>query len=131
MFCRQFEDSMRKEFGTVDKDVWRRLLIREEWDELPASDHTRHLSTCSDCMQSLLQFFEVQHFLQYEKHPCFHVAYYSADIPDRCLDLQCGMYSIITSAEKGEGIVIGFCPWCGTQLPVGLTSGSSGLGSSV
>jgi hypothetical protein len=82
-------------------------------------------------MQSLLQFFEVQHFLQYEKHPCFHVAYYSADIPDRCLDLQCGMYSIITSAEKGEGIVIGFCPWCGTQLPVGLTSGSSGLGSSV
>ena len=41
-------------------------------------------------------------------------------VVDRCLDKSHGMYSIITNRERGEGIVIGCCPWCGVKLPTGI-----------
>ncbi len=111
---------MRIEFGSVDSDQWRIILISEKWDELPRTSFSAHLSECSDCVQSLLQFLQTNPSIDYAIHPCFHVAYYSADSQDRCLDLSLGMYFIVTDRETRAGIVIGFCPWCGVALPIGL-----------
>ena len=105
----------------MDAEEWKRRLTREDWYNLPRSEPITHLIGCSDCQDSLFQFLEVRHFLEYESHPCFHVAYYSTSTPERCLELHLGLYSIITDREKREGIVIGFCPWCGAKLPTGIT----------
>lgn len=108
---------MRTEFGSVDTDQWRTWLIGEMWNELPGSFYAARLHQCSDCVQSTIQFLQVRDVLDYHLHPCFHVAYYSSD---RCLEVTHGMYSIITDRVKLEGIVIAFCPWCGTALPIGI-----------
>jgi len=121
MTCRQFEDAMRSEFGSVDREEWKLRITRENWDGLPPSEHIAHLTGCSDCQTSLFQFLDVRHFLEYSSHPCFHVAYYSADVPEHCLDAHLGLYTIITNSEKRHGIGIGFCPWCGIELPTGLS----------
>jgi hypothetical protein len=64
----------------------------------------------------------VREFLEFESHPCFHVAYHSADTSDRCLNLDTfGLYSITTDRDEKCSIVIGFCPWCGVSLPTGIT----------
>lgn len=94
MTCREFESALRANFGSVDRDEWQRRITREHWDDLPPSEHTVHLAACSDCQTSLFQFIDVRDFLEFESHPCFHVAYYSADTPDRCLDLHEGDYTI-------------------------------------
>ena len=117
MTCRQFEDGMRSQFVSVDREEWKTRITRENWDGLPRSENNAHLTGCSDCQTSLFQFLDVRDSLNHESHPCFHVAYYSADTTDRCLDEDAGLYAIITDREKREGIVIGFCPWCGIELP--------------
>lgn len=117
MTCRDFEDSMVEHFAASD-DVWlREVVVRERWNDLTASPNHDHLAVCSDCQQSLLQFLRTRGSVDYNLHPCFHVAFYSAEVPERCLDKQHGMYVIITDPSKRGGIVIGFCPWCGTALP--------------
>ena len=117
MTCRQFEDQMEMLFAHADKDQIRRLLIDEQWDEVPSSAHLRE---CSDCVQSALQFLEVRGSLDYRAQPCFHVAYYSADVPDRFLDRHLGLYSVWTNRDKGQSVVIGFCPMCGVKLPTSV-----------
>src|SRR5262249_30946918 len=117
MTCREFETTMRSQFGTVDREEWKLRITRENWEGLPTSEHIAHLTSCSDCQGSLWQFLDVREFLKHESHPCFHVAYYSADTPHRCLDVHSGLYSVITDREKMCGIVIGFCPRCGISLP--------------
>jgi hypothetical protein len=119
MTCRQFEDAMRSEFGSVDREEWKHRITRDNWEGLTLSEHVTHLTTCRDCQTSLFQFLDVRHFLEYSSHSCFHVAYYSADIPERCLDADGPVYAIITDRDKRTSIVIGFCPWCGIELPVG------------
>jgi len=103
MTCRQFEDAMRSEFGSVDREEWKGRITRENWDGLPPSEHIGHLTGCDDCQTSLYQFLDVRHFLEYRYHPCFHVAYYSADIPERCLDAHLGQYTIVKNGEKHDG----------------------------
>ncbi|MDB5342242.1 MAG: hypothetical protein JWP89_619 [Schlesneria sp.] len=120
MKCRQFEDAMSTYFCSVDDKEWRTLVIAEKWERLPTSDAVEHLATCPDCVTSLLQYLEIRNTVDYHLEPCFHVAYYSADVVDRCLDKSHGMYSIITNRDRGEGIVIGCCPWCGVKLPTGI-----------
>ena len=122
MKCRDFESAMRSQFGSVDRAEWKLRIARENWEGLPPSEHAAHLVGCSDCQTSLSQFLSVRDFLKHESHPCFHVAYYSAGTPYRCLDLSLGLYSIITDREEQHGIVIGFCPWCGISLPIGVSS---------
>jgi len=107
---------MRANFGSSNRDEWKDRITRENWEGLPHSEHAVHLAACSDCQTSLFQFLDVRDFLNYESHPCFHVAYYSADIPDRCLDGEGGEYAIITDSKSKAGIVIGYCPWCGIGL---------------
>jgi hypothetical protein len=121
MTCREFEDGMRTQFGSVDRDEWKNRITRERWAGLRPSENIAHLIGCSDCQTSLFQFLDVRDFLKYESHPCFHTAYYSADTPDRCLDKDAGVYAIITKCEKREGIVIALCPWCGIELPTRIT----------
>ena len=120
MTCTEFEGAMRSQFGSVDREEWRLRITSENWEGLPTSGHIAHLIECSDCQNSLWQFLDVRDFLKHESHPCFHVAYYSAETPEGCLDLNSGLYSIITDREKRRGIVIGFCPWCGINLPTGF-----------
>ena len=112
---------MRLEFGSVDREEWKDRITRENWEGLPPSEHIGHLIGCSDCQTSLFQFLDVRDFLEYESHPCFHVAYYAAETPERCLKTDAGLYAIITDREKRDGIVIGFCPWCGIKLPTGIS----------
>jgi len=121
MTCRQFEDSMRVEFADADADYWRDILLKEELDQLPLSPYRDHLKSCNDCQTSLWQFFDIRYRVDYTREPCFHVAYYSADVRDRCLEKAHGMYSIATMEEREHGIIIGKCPWCGISLPVGAT----------
>jgi hypothetical protein len=121
MTCRQFEDSMRVEFADADADYWRDLLFKEDWDQLHLSSYRDHLKSCNDCQTSLWQFFDIRYRVDYTREPCFHVAYYSADVRERCLEKAHGMYSISTMDGRGHGIVIGKCPWCGIALPVGAT----------
>lgn len=121
MTCGQFESAMRVEFGSVDGEEWKDRITRENWDGLPPSEYIVHLVGCSDCQTSLFQFLDVRDFLEYESDSCLHVAYYSADTPERCLDVHLGLYAIITDREKRQGIVIGFCPWCGIRLPTGIS----------
>ncbi len=64
--------------------------------------------------------FAAMHLVDYRKHPCFCVAYYSAEVRDKCLEFHLGGYSIITDRAKRESIVIGFCPWCSVRLPTGV-----------
>lgn len=111
---------MEAVFGSVDVDQYRTIIRGERWDELPISECANHLATCSDCPTSLWQFLQIRHLVDYRSQRCFHVAYYSADVPERCLDRHLGMYSIITNRETREGVVIGFCPWCGIGLPTGV-----------
>jgi len=117
MTCRQFEDAMDITFAFAERDELRAQLINERWDEIPASEQSEHLRQCSDCVQSLLQFLEIRGSVDYRSQPCFHVAYYSADVPDRCLDRHLGLYSVWTSQNTDQSVVIGFCPWCGVRLP--------------
>ena len=121
MTCRQFEDSMVEHFSASDEASLRALIVRERWDDMPASSRRDHLAACSDCQQSLLQFLRIRGSVDYTLHPCFHVAYYSAGVPERCLDTRHGTYSIITNPSNQAGIVIGFCPWCGASLPTSPT----------
>ena len=121
MTCRQFEDSMRVEFADADAEYWRELLLKENWNQLPLSPYRDHLKACNDCQTSLWQFFDIRYRVDYTREPCFHVAYFSADVRDRCLEKSHGMYSIATTDGRGHGIVIGKCPWCGIALPVGAT----------
>ncbi len=111
---------MADHFGAVDADQMRELVVHDQWHMMPTSAVRDHLASCSDCPHSLLQFLQTRGSLDYRSQPCFHVAYYSADVPERCLGKFLGMYDIITDCTKGEGIVIGFCPWCGVVLPTGI-----------
>ncbi len=117
MTCRQFEATMESAFALADRDQLRTQLINEHWDEIPSSDHLRD---CSDCVQSLLQFLQIRDSVDYRSQPCLHVSYYSAEVPDRCLDRHLGMYSICTDRNRQEFVVIGFCPWCGISLPTSV-----------
>ena len=81
MTCRQFEDGMETVFASVDRDTLRAQLINERWEEIAEPDQSEHLSRGSDCVQSLLQFLEIRGLVDYRSQPCFHVAYYSADVP--------------------------------------------------
>src|SRR5215472_6239136 len=119
MTCRQFEDAMRVEFADANADYWRELLLKENLDQIPLSLYRDHLKGCNDCQKSLWQFFDIRYRVDYTREPCFHVAYYSADVRDRCLEKTHGMYSIATLDGRGHGIVIAKCPWCGISLPVG------------
>ena len=83
---------------------------------MEASDYTAHLVECGDCLTSLFQFLQVRDFVDYQAHPCFHLAYYMAPIPERCLEKTHGEYGIITEYEKRTSVVIGFYPWCGLKL---------------
>lgn len=116
MTCRQFEDAMETVFASVDRDALRVQLIRKRWNEIRIPE-SEHLRGCSDCVQSLLQFLEIRGHVDYRSQSCFHVAYYSADVSDRCLDRHLGLYSVWPSNNKQRSIVIGFCPWCGITLP--------------
>jgi hypothetical protein len=124
MTCREFEDAMEDHFGSVDANQMRDLIVKDQWHMMPPSAVRDHLASCSDCPQSLLQFLQARGSLDYRSQPCFHVAYYSASVPERCLDKELGMYAIITERTKREGIVIGFSPWCGVVLPTTPTSGT-------
>lgn len=117
MTCREFEDHMRSEFASVDAAEWKRRISREDWSGLAPSAVVAHLTACDDCRTSLYLFLDVPD-LDYLSHPCFHVAYYAANTAARCIDASGGVYGIITGRDKCESIVIGFCPWCGTPLPV-------------
>ena len=119
MNCRQFEDAMYLEFAEADADRWRDLITKERWDQLPASVYSDHLKECRDCPTSLWQFFQVRGRIDYTSEPCFHVAYYSSNVPDRCLDKIHGMYTVATMDHSGNGVVIAMCPWCGVPLPTG------------
>jgi hypothetical protein len=121
MTCRHFEDSMRVEFADADADYWRELLLKEDWDRLPLSPYREHLKGCDGCQTSLWQFFDIRYRVDYTRQPCFHVAYFSANVRDRCLENTHGMYSIATMDGRGHGIVIGKCPWCGVALPLGAS----------
>jgi hypothetical protein len=92
MNCRQFEDAMSVEFADADADYWRDLIVKESWDQLPASAYSQHLKEGCDCSTSLWQFFEIRNRIDYASEPCFHVAYYSANVPGRCLNKHLGMY---------------------------------------
>ena len=120
MTCRQFEDGMDSAFTSVEREQLRSLLVSEDWDQLPPSEFSNHLATCSDCVCSLLQYFQARHRMDYHSHPCFHVAFYSAEVREKCLENIHGMYSIITDRGTHEGIVIGYSPWCGISLPTGV-----------
>ena len=110
---------MRVEFADADADYWRDLILKENLDQLHLSPYRDHLKSCNDCQTSLWQFFDIRYRVDYTCEPCFHVAYYSADVRDRCLEKTHGMYSIATLDGRGHGIVIAKCPWCGVALPVG------------
>jgi hypothetical protein len=120
MTCREFEDTMDGVFGIADEAQIRQAITCDDWQLLPPSTYSDHLAVCSDCAQSLLQFFRIRNAVDYHSFPCFHLAYYSADVPERCIEKTLGLFSIITNREKGEGVVIGRCPWCGIELPVGV-----------
>jgi hypothetical protein len=111
---------MRSQFGFVDRKEWRHRITCENWEDLPTSEHIAHLIGCDDCRTSLWQFLDVRDFVKHESYPCFHVAYYSADTPDRCLSVVLGEYAIVIDSDEERGIVIGFCPWCGINLPTGF-----------
>lgn len=129
MTCREFEDAMSEEFGSVDKTHWQSVIVRGAWDEISHhSTYTDHLVSCDGCVTSLYQFLDVRQWIEYRSQPCFHVAYYSGEVPERCLERHLGLYSIITDRESQTGIVIGFCPWCGVNLPVGIEYESSKTG---
>jgi hypothetical protein len=119
MTCRQFEDAMRVEFADADANYWRDQIVKESLDRLPSSLYRDHLRRCNDCQTSLWQFFEIRHRVDYTREPCFHVAYYSADVRRRCLEKIHGMYSIATMDKREHGIIIARCPWCGVSLPTG------------
>lgn len=82
---------MLERFGNANPDWIRDIVVRERWNDLPSSSLREHLSGCSDCPQSLLQFLRTRGSINYNLHPCFHVAYYSAATRERCLDWHQGV----------------------------------------
>jgi hypothetical protein len=119
MNCREFEDNLSGYFVDVEADLCRGSVVREEWHKIPYRDAFHraliaHVSTCSDCTQSLLQYLDVRERVDYHAFPCFHLAYYSTALHERCIDNDHGFFSI--RLDRVSGIGIGFCPWCGTKL---------------
>jgi hypothetical protein len=110
---------MQVVFADADADPWRDLIAKLSWDQLPASAYNDHLKDCNNCQTSLYQFFEIRDRVDYTSEPCFHIAYWSADVPSRCIEKGWNVYSIATMDKSGVGVVIGVCPWCGTALPTG------------
>src|ERR1700680_4883063 len=96
MTCREFEDAMEDHFGAVDANQMRDVIVRDEWHVLPPSPFRDHLASCSDFPHGLFHFLHIRGSLDYRSQPCFHVAYHSADVPERCLNRSLGMYAIIT-----------------------------------
>ena len=122
MKCRDFEDQMSVSYADADAELYRDAMRRDEWDGLPKTKANRHAAVCSDCAGSLWQFFEIRGRVDYHAHPCFHLAYYSSPVADRCIDLTLGWYSINLDQSGTVGIVIGYCPWCGVDATPKATS---------
>ena len=121
MECREFEDNLWRYFNNLDLESCRERLCRGNWSEFIATDDyhrdlLEHISTCDDCTTSLWWYLEIKDSVDYREYPCLHLAYFSGDIEDRCLDYMHGLFSIILNREIRTGIVIGFCPWCGLRL---------------
>jgi len=112
---------MRVVFADADADYWRDSIVKGNWGPLPASPSFDHLKDCDNCQTSLWQFFDIRGRVNYTTEPCFHVAYHSADVPNRCLDKGLGLYSVATMDKTGHEVVIAFCPWCGIGLPTGAS----------
>ena len=104
MTRRQFEDAMRVQFGSADYQQWQSLLIRERWDQLPPSKYVDHLVGCSDCVQRLLQFLRTRNVIDHSSAHCFHVAYYPAEVSERCLDESFGIYSPFTNRFSDRSV---------------------------
>jgi hypothetical protein len=55
MTCRQFEDAMRSEFGSVDREESKGRITRENWDGLPPSEHIGARQRTRACFINALQ----------------------------------------------------------------------------
>jgi len=111
--------------------IGRRLraqLINERWAEIAPPDQSDHLRQCGDCVQSLLQFLEIRGWVDYRAQPCFHVAYYSADVPDRCMDRHFGLLDL-DKKERRSIHCHWFLPlvWHDAADSAAVTKGATGV----
>jgi len=119
MQCREFEDSLSGYFKEVESERIRDAHFVNDWSIIVPKDFyhqllIQHVSSCDDCLTSLLWYLDIRNDIDYHEYPCLHLAYFCRSEQDRCIDLKHGLFSIII--DERYSIVIGNCPWCGIKL---------------
>lgn len=87
MKCHQFEDKMADFFSTLNSatDIERIKASswKEDWSQFYSSTNMKynemikHVSSCNDCVDSLIRYLQIKDKVDYHLYPCFHLAYFS------------------------------------------------------
>lgn len=112
--CRSYSRQIPAAFADTPRDAVRAAMTTDAIGQ----ELARHLRDCSDCSNDVLWYAAIREELDVNAYPCIHIAYACSRAANQVIDEQHGMYAIRTDAARGEGIVIGFCPWCGLELNV-------------
>lgn len=126
MQCREFEDNLSGYFkDATNIEAYREASATDDWSAVTPSNNThqlllQHASKCSYCADSLLKYLSIKDQVNCQDYPCLHLAYYTNNKDDRCIDFAQGLFSIII--DDVTGIVIGNCPWCGIKLNTSVMS---------
>jgi hypothetical protein len=86
-----------------------------DFTELPP-DLGLHLANCSDCCLDVCWFVEIRQEISVEQYPCVHIAYASTAHANHMIHQSNNVFVLTTNRKRAEGIVIGYCPWCGLAL---------------
>ena len=117
--CREFHSELVQTFLDADLRVCRDAIARDDFDAVQAPMSPRlkaHLAGCSDCQNDVLWLLEIRDEVDVGAFPCIHVAYACSSRANHRLRQQHGMFVLMTEGKSGDGIVIGYCPWCALEV---------------
>ena len=116
-------------FSTAEEPLCREALKKRDFSNFPEIPTwvRSHLEECENCRSDLDWFLQIRNELDVTSYPCIHIAYACSKKTNRLANRDFGIYSLIYDRPSSTGLVIEFCPWCGTKLNVsaGITEKNS------
>jgi len=118
--CHQMQKEIKNNFQNIDTHICKKAIVQEVFSLLRGikKEIIEHLETCSDCTNDVLWYLEIREICDFKKFPCLHIAYACNNQTARLVSNQNNVFSININGNKENGIVIGYCPWCGIKLNV-------------
>lgn len=120
--CRSYSYQIPAALSGVPSAVLR-AAVATDWSPAPAALDPallRHLTHCCDCSNDVLWYSAIRDEADVNAYPCLHLTYAASRFANHVIAEQHGVYIIRTDDAGHQGIVIGFCPWCGLQLNVSI-----------